>query len=62
MVTGDDVGAFKYQAVSTDNKIQITITATMNRAIVPADYYEVLKDFYQKVIEKQNEKIVLIKT
>lgn len=62
MVTGDEVGAFKYLAVATDNKIQITITATMNRAIIPADYYDVLKDFYQKVIEKQNEKIVLIKS
>jgi hypothetical protein len=28
---------------------------------VSADYYEILKDFYQKMIDKQNEKIILTK-
>ena len=61
IATGDDIGTFKYMIGTTDNKIQITETFTMNVAIVPSDYYEVIKDFYQKIIDKQNEKIVLVK-
>ena len=61
LVTGDDIGAFKYVIGTTENKIQISVTFTINTAIVPADYYEVIKEFYQKMIDKQNEKIVLVK-
>jgi transglutaminase-like putative cysteine protease len=61
IATGDDIGAFKYAIGTTENKIQISVTFTINTAIVPADYYEVIKDFYQKMIDKQNEKIVLVK-
>jgi basic membrane lipoprotein Med (substrate-binding protein (PBP1-ABC) superfamily) len=61
IATGDDIGTFKYMIGATENKIQITITFAMNVAIVPSDYYEVIKDFYQKIIDKQNEKIVLVK-
>jgi len=62
LLTGDEIGSFKYAIGNTDNKIQLSITSNINAAIVPADYYDVLKDFYQKVIEKQNEKIVLRKS
>jgi len=59
--TGDQIGAFKYMIGSTGNKIQVSVTTDINTAIVPADYYEVIKEFYQKMIEQQNEKIVLVK-
>ena len=61
LVTGDEVGAFKYIIGNTGNKIQITITTDINSAIVAADSYDVLKDFYQKMIDKQTEKIILKK-
>jgi hypothetical protein len=61
IVTGDDIGAFKYMIVNTDNKIQLAITATINAPIVSSDFYPVLKGFYQQMIDKQNEKIVLKK-
>lgn len=61
LVTGDDIGAFKYSIVASDNKIQILIVSTMTYAVIPADYYDILKDFYQKMLEKQNEKIILVK-
>ncbi len=61
ITTGDDIGTFKYIIGNLGNKIQIAITADMNSPIVTADYYEVLKDFFQKKIDKQNEKIVLKK-
>lgn len=57
--TGENIGTFKFLMVSTDNKIQSTIQSTINTAIVPSDFYPNLKGFYQQMIDKQNEKIVL---
>jgi hypothetical protein len=59
--TGDDIGTFKYMIANTDNKIQVSITSTINTAIVASDFYPVIKDFFQQMIDKQNEKIVLKK-
>lgn len=61
IATGENVGAFKYIIANEGNKIQISITENINTAIVPADFYDVLKDFFQQMIDKQNEKIVLKK-
>ena len=61
MVTGDDLGSFKYMIANTDNKIQVNIIFEISTAIVGPDYYDVIKDFYQKVVDKQNEKIILKK-
>ena len=61
IATGNDIGTFKFMMVSTGNKIQSAITSTINTAIVSSDYYPNLKGFYQQMIDKQNEKIVLKK-
>lgn len=60
-LTGDNIGAFSFVIANTDNKIQIIVTKNINTAIVSADFYNVLKEFYQNIIDKQNEKIILIK-
>nr|WP_315233787.1 DUF3857 domain-containing protein [uncultured Flavobacterium sp.] len=57
----DSIGVFKYLASFSGDTIQISISAQINTPIIAADYYQTLKEFYQKMIEKQNEKIVLIK-
>lgn len=61
LVTDDHLGVFKYNIVNAGTKIQLAITIDINNAIVTTEYYEVLKDFFQKMIDKQNEKIVLKK-
>ncbi|WP_298221573.1 DUF3857 domain-containing protein [Flavobacterium sp.] len=61
MVTGEDLGLFKYIISGAENKIQVSITFEISKAIVGSEYYDVVKDFYQKVIDKENEKIVLVK-
>jgi hypothetical protein len=38
------------------NKIQIQVTKELNKAIVSAEFYNVLK-LYQQMIDKQNEKL-----
>ncbi len=57
----DGIGAFKAIIAASGNKIQVSMTFEISKAIVSADYYQALKEFYQKVIEKQNEKIILKK-
>lgn len=58
----ENIGSFKYNIASgTANQIQVGVTVDINYATVPQDYYTTLKNFYQQVIEKQNEKIVLKK-
>jgi hypothetical protein len=61
IATGENIGTFKFITANTENKIQIGITSTINTAIVPSNFYPILKDFYQQMIDKQNEKIVLKK-
>ena len=61
LLTGDNIGAFSYVVENTDDKIKMIVTTTLNMAIVPADFYDVLKEFYQGMITKENEKIILTK-
>ena len=61
IATEDKVLLFTINALAEGNKIQIIITREINAAILVPDYYEDLKQFFQKIIEKQNEKIVLKK-
>lgn len=59
--TPDNVALFSMNILSQGNNIQIQMNKEINMANVSADFYDILKDFYQKMIEKQNEKIVLKK-
>ncbi len=54
-------GNFSLAISNTDNQIQATIILNINTSIVPAEDYDTLKEFFKKVIEKENEKIVLKK-
>ena len=57
----DNVGKFSYKIATVANKIQLSFSSEINLVSVPADYYETLKEFYQKMVDKQNEKIILKK-
>ena len=61
MAMEENIGSFKYNIAQTDNKVQLSVVVDINYATVSPDYYLTIKDFYQKMIEKQNEKIVLKK-
>lgn len=61
IATEGNIGVFKYTIAKTENSIQLIITKDVNAAIVQADFYPILKDFYQQITDKQNEKIVLKK-
>jgi hypothetical protein len=59
--TEGNLGQFKFLINKSDTAIQLAVTFQINTPIVTSDYYEVLKGFYQRMIEKQNEKIVFKK-
>jgi transglutaminase-like putative cysteine protease len=63
MAMEDNIGTFKYSVVqSGSDGIQLSVATTINFASVSKEYYKTLKDFFQKMIEKQNEKLVLVKS
>lgn len=57
----DNMGGFKYNIIIANNTIQLLAIQDINYASILPEYYTTLKDFYQRTIEKQNEKIVLVK-
>jgi len=59
--TVEKIGLFAFDIYVSGTKIQIQATADINSARLPANYYSILKEFFQKTIDKQNEKIVLKK-
>ena len=61
IATGYDIGSFKYNIGNANNKIQVVVSSDINTAIVTPEYYPILKEYFQKMVDKQNEKIVLKK-
>jgi transglutaminase-like putative cysteine protease len=57
----DNIGGFKFIINSSGNKIQFIISHQINTSIVPSEYYSMLKDYYQAMITKETEKIILKK-
>jgi len=55
----DNLGSYSLKTSVESNKIVISSASIINRAIVPASYYDLLKDIYKKAIDAQLEKIVL---
>lgn len=57
----DNIGVFKFQVQKVGNKIKTFTSLEFNNALIPAQYYPYLKDFYGKLVKKETEKIVLTK-
>jgi hypothetical protein len=57
----ENIGGFKFIVNSSENKIQLSISHQINTPIVSSEYYSMLKDYYQGMIAKETEKIVLKK-
>ena len=55
----DNLGAFKFNIVANGNFLQLAISHQINEAIVSAEKYEMLKDYYKAMVAKETEKIVL---
>ncbi|CAM1334779.1 hypothetical protein [Tenacibaculum aestuariivivum] len=57
----NNIGVFKFQSTVIGNKIKTQSVLVFNTPLITPEYYTILKEFYNKVISKQTEKIILIK-
>ncbi len=57
----NNIGVFRYKIVATPTKLIIVSQLQINEAIITPEYYQELKEFYNQMIKKQTERIVLIK-
>jgi len=53
----DNLGKINYKVVGQGNKLVVNVTMTMNSSIIPAIYYNELKDYYDFIIKQSNESI-----
>ena len=61
MALPDGKGLFTYMVQETPMGLQIVKDVKINRAIFPANEYQSLKEFFNQMVNKLNEKVVLIK-
>jgi hypothetical protein len=57
-----EMGSYKYLISNTGNKIQLSVELAINVSVIPAGNYVSLKKFFELLITKENEKVVLSKT
>ena len=57
----DKLASFAYRVSQSGNSINISTDFSLNSSIITPDYYQDLKKFYEMIVTKQNEKIVLTK-
>ncbi|AOW08323.1 DUF3857 domain-containing protein [Flavobacterium gilvum] len=57
----NNIGDFKFIAQASEKDIQISVSHQINVSIVSSEYYSTLKDFYNALIAKETEKIILKK-
>jgi len=57
----ENLGMFKYQVLAKGNKVRVISMIEFNTDKIPANYYETLKGFFGEFVDKQSEKIVLVK-
>jgi hypothetical protein len=55
----EKAASFQFQVTTTGNMIQVLSHLKINQPVILYDMYPALKNFYNLVIEKQNQKIVL---
>ena len=61
MVLPGKAASFQFQVSSVGNMVQVISNFKINQAVFQYDLYPALKNFYNIVIEKQNQKIVFKK-
>ena len=58
----DNLGKFIYKSTFNNGLIQIVVNTTLNDGVIAPQYYSYLKQFYNQIVEKENESVVLKKT
>ncbi len=57
----EGLGEFSFISSAGNGTVQIRVTETINTPLISAEYYPILKEFYNKLVIKENEQVVLKK-
>ncbi len=57
----DGLGKFTYDIKPLGDMLQFSCTKEINKSLIPPNYYASLKEFYNQMLIKHNEKVVLSK-
>ncbi len=57
----DGMGSYSYNSNTNGNMMQLSVGYKINTAVVPSTQYQGLKEFFNKLVEKETEKVVLKK-
>ena len=57
----NNLGEFKFYPNFVGNKLSLMINYKINKAVVGAEYYLFIKEFFNQMIQKESEQIVLTK-
>ncbi|HLT50057.1 DUF3857 domain-containing protein [Aequorivita nionensis] len=55
----ENTGSYRYLISQVGNKLQLSVEFAINKSLIAAEEYESLKKFYELLIAKENEKVVL---
>lgn len=58
---GENIGSYRYLISQLGNKLQLSVEFAINQSFISAEEYGNLKKFYELLIAKENEKVVLSK-
>ena len=62
LVLPEGLGKFTYNISASGSHISLRVEMEMNTPIFPPQYYQNLKELYRQVVEKESEKVILVKT
>lgn len=58
---GANIGSYKYLISQIGSKLQLSVELAINQSFIAAQEYESLKKFFELMVAKENEKVVLTK-
>lgn len=61
MVLPENLGAFKYNIVASDNLVRVVTSVRINAPVISTLAYASLKEFYKQMVDKHTERVVLKK-
>ncbi len=57
----ENMGTFQYKVIGNAKTIQVLVTSKLNQSIISSTYYEALKEYFNKLLQKETEQVVLTK-
>ncbi len=57
----DNLGSYRYTIQKTETTVQLVVQYEINKAYISQDYYDIVKDFFKQIVDKEAEKVVLKK-